>query len=161
MWRDRNAPLPPNWAMDKEARPTTDPHKAAYARPMGDYKGYGLSFMIECLGALLAGDPQVAPVLKAGVKDPRHYENGAVCAIDIGAFTDVRQFRLNVDELVSTIKAQPKAEGSTEIFVPGEIEERRRAQRLKDGIPLPEPTYKRLMEVARRFDIQPPQVDNQ
>jgi LDH2 family malate/lactate/ureidoglycolate dehydrogenase len=156
--RDLNLPIPGHWTLDANCQPTTDPHAARYARPMGDYKGYCLSFMIECLGALMAGDPQVGPVLQSRITDPRHYENGAVCAINISAFTDVAKFRADVQQLSEAMKALPKADGVKEIYVPNEIEERRREERSSKGIPIPEATFKKLQEVGKRFKVQGPPV---
>ena len=48
-------PLPPNAAVDKEGKPTTDPDKAVSLIPFGDHKGYGLSLINEIVAALIGG----------------------------------------------------------------------------------------------------------
>lgn len=49
-------PIPPEWALDVDGRPTTDARAAAAGtlQPAGGYKGMGLAMMVECLAAALA-----------------------------------------------------------------------------------------------------------
>jgi L-2-hydroxycarboxylate dehydrogenase (NAD+) len=53
--RRENKPLPAGAAVDEEGNPTTDPHKARWLMPFGAHKGYGLSLLIEVMGALIGG----------------------------------------------------------------------------------------------------------
>ncbi|MFN7813199.1 MAG: Ldh family oxidoreductase, partial [Planctomycetia bacterium] len=48
-------PLPPNAAVDRDGRPTTDPDAAASLLPVGDHKGYGLSLINEIVAAFIGG----------------------------------------------------------------------------------------------------------
>lgn len=48
-------PLPPNAAVDKEGRPTTDAAEAVALLPFGAHKGYGLSLINELYGAMIGG----------------------------------------------------------------------------------------------------------
>jgi len=50
----------------------------------------------------------------------------------------------------------PRAEGSTEILVPGEPENRTCEDRSRNGIPLPEGTIRRLQSVADRLGVHFP-----
>lgn len=53
----RNEPIPPDWALDEEGRPTVDAAAALKGTmlPMGDAKGAALALMIELLSAALTG----------------------------------------------------------------------------------------------------------
>ena len=90
----------------------------------------------------------------------RHLEHisadSGVAAIDIGAFTNVEEYKEHVDNLIEGLKALPKAEGFDEILVPGEPEDRVYEDRIRHGIPLPQGTVRRLRDVAERLDIRLP-----
>jgi uncharacterized oxidoreductase len=57
-----------------------------------------------------------------------------------------------IDYLKSSRPTQPGGE----ILIPGEPEARSRAQRSKDGIPLPESTWAALVAIAREVGVVPP-----
>lgn len=60
-------PLPAGAAVDAEGHPTTDAEKAAWLLPFGAHKGYGLSLLIEVLGAMIGGS---LPTLRGGGAHP-------------------------------------------------------------------------------------------
>lgn len=171
---DKGVPIPEGWALDKEGKPTTDPRNVGALLPFGGPKGSGLALMFECLSSVMAGNPVVEPVLlgkeigpPAGEKKteaigerlsyvPRHIQNSVVAAIDIGTFTDVEGYKEHIDNLIDGIKALPKAEGFSEIFVPGEPEEKTFDERSRKGIPLPEGTVRNLRSIAERFGVKLP-----
>ena len=65
--RRENKALPAGAAVDVEGQPTTDPHKAQWLLPFGAHKGYGLSLLIEVMGAMIGGS---LPVLRGGGAHP-------------------------------------------------------------------------------------------
>ncbi len=171
---DKGVPMPEGWALDKAGHPTTDPNQAAILLPVAGAKGSGLALMLECLCSIMIGNPLLEPDLmgrkaesgqqtgqpKGKDSHPdhitRHVQNSVMAAINIGMFTDVEGYKEHIDNLIDGIKALPKAEGFTEIFVPGEPEERTCVERMKKGIPLPEGTIKNLRIVADRFKVKLP-----
>jgi LDH2 family malate/lactate/ureidoglycolate dehydrogenase len=48
----------------------------------------------------------------------------------------VSEFTGRVDQLIRELKSSERIEGVEEIFLPGEMEWKKKAQRLKSGIPL-------------------------
>ncbi len=172
---DKGVPIPEGWALDKNGNPTTDPKQAATLLPFGGPKGSGLALMFECLSSVMAGNPLLEPALlgkkvKPRSQDdkpavigerlsyvPRHIQNSVVAAIDISTFTDVEGYKEHIDNLIDGIKALPKAKGFSEIFVPGEPEERTFDERSRNGIPLPEGTVRNLHSIAERFSVKLPQ----
>jgi len=68
----------------------------------------------------------------------------------------VESYKEHIDNLIDGLKALPKAEGFTEIFVPGEPEERTFEERSRNGIPLPEGTVRNLRNIAERFGVKLP-----
>jgi LDH2 family malate/lactate/ureidoglycolate dehydrogenase len=170
---DKGIPIPEGWALDKEGNPTTDPNLAAIFLPVAGPKGSGLALMFECISSVLVGnsllEPKLAgeraeesPAKQAEVKGshpdhvPRPIQNSVVAAIDIGTFTDVADYKEHIDNLIDGLKALPRADGVSEIFVPGEPEERTFVERSENGIPLPEGTIRNLRSVAERFELALP-----
>lgn len=167
--KDKGISIPEDWLLDKQGNPTTDPNQAGILLPVGGPKGSGLSIMLECLGSVIVGFPKVEPVVQGkeeafGLGNPagnpdrirRHIQNSVVIAIDIAAFTDVEDYMEHIDNLIDGLKALPKAEGFSEIFVPGEPEWRTLDERSRNGIPIPEKTFRNLQTVGDRFDIKLP-----
>ena len=157
--RDRNEPIPLGWALDADGNPTTDPNLAKILVPFGGPKGSGLALMFECLSSLTVGNPVVEPTLsgESGASTGVQNSNSVVAAIDIGMFTDLDSYKDNVDSLIDRIKELPRSEGTDEILVPGEPENRVYQDRSKNGIPLPADTIRNLRKVAERFEIEMPE----
>jgi len=149
--------IPEGWALDKDGNPTTDPRQAVALLPFGGPKGSGLALMFECLSSVMIGNPLLEPVLLSKQKSEGHQiQNSVVAAIDISTFTDVEVYKEHIDNLIDGLKALPKAEGFSEIFVPGEPEGRNFDDRSQNGIPLPEGTVVKLRNAAERLDIKLP-----
>jgi LDH2 family malate/lactate/ureidoglycolate dehydrogenase len=139
--------VPPGWLVDREGRPTTDP--AAYLEggalmPLGGdqgHKGYGLSFAIESLAAVLSG-------IGYG-SDPVGFPNDGVLIVllNISMFRSLEGFRQEMAEFVSYVKASPPAPGFDEVLYPGELEQRTRAARLDAGIEVPDKTWTTLQRL--------------
>lgn len=153
---DKGESIPKEWGLDKDGRPTTDPKQVAFLQPAGGYKGYGLALMFECLSGLMAGNPLITAILLKQTQGSPVIQNGFVGAINIGNFTDIEEYKANVDKLVAAIKGLPKQEGVEEILVPGDPEERVYEDRIKNGIPLPPGTVEKLRAVAERFKLKLP-----
>lgn len=154
---DKGIPIPQGWALDAEGNPTTDPTKARILLPFGGYKASSLALMFETLSSIMAGNPLSIPyLLNHETKPKRGTQNSVVAAIDIATFTDVATYKRNIDRLIQGIKNLPPAEGFDEVLVPGEIENRIKAERLAKGIPLPEGTVANLRKISEKFHIPMP-----
>jgi ureidoglycolate dehydrogenase (NAD+) len=151
--KQTGAPIPADWGIDGEGRPTTDAAQVQTLLPMAGMKGAGLSLMIECLASLAAGNPVIAPAL-AGAKGTNM--NGVAIALDLAAFGDPAEFSESVDTLAATIAAQPRAEGADALLVPGERGDAELARRRAEGIPLPPAVWKQLSEAAQRLEVALP-----
>ncbi len=148
--------IPSGWAMDIDGVETTDPQAALSGTilPFGGYKGSGVAVTVEILTGILGGG-----TFSLGVKDMYGYFDGPTTishyfgAIDVAAFGPVQQFKDHVDELIVAVKNSPKAHGVEEIFLPGEIEQRRKAERLKGGIPLSVVTLEDLRRQGQEYGV--------
>jgi LDH2 family malate/lactate/ureidoglycolate dehydrogenase len=102
----------------------------------------------------MANNPLLAPALSGEKRG--HNQNSVVAAINIGLFTEVESFKTQVDAQIEALKALPKAEGVTEILMPGEPEHNILAERSQTGVPLPPGTVQRLRAAAARFSLPLP-----
>ncbi len=152
---DTGRSIPEGWALTADGRPTTDPAEAAIQLPLGGPKGSGLSLMLECLTGMLAGVPILTAMLPPEGKR-YHVQNGMVMAIDIEAFMDGDAYRREVDRLVQTLKALPRADGTEEILMTGERGARMAEQRLRDGIPVIAKTWDRVTKLASELGVATP-----
>jgi ureidoglycolate dehydrogenase (NAD+) len=152
--RAAGRPVPPNWGLDAEGHATTDPAKIAVLQPMSGAKGSGLSLMIECLTSLFATNPLIEPVLRTGRPLQGRPMNGLTVAVDLAAFGDVDVFRANVDALIESIAALPRAEGVERIYLPGERGDSVLAEREAHGIPLPHKVVQDLERLASELGVE-------
>jgi ureidoglycolate dehydrogenase (NAD+) len=105
----------------------------------------------------MVGDPQLGPILLDRPRGERQRQTCIMAALNISLFTDPGEFAGNVDDLIEGLKALPTAEGVAEVLVPGEPEDRARAERQRTGIPLPEGTLGALRQVSQRLGIPMPE----
>lgn len=155
----KHLPIPPNWALDREGRPTTDAAAAlagARLMPLGGYKGYDLALAVDVLSGVLPG-----AAFGASVHVLSLWGNGAnvghfFSAIDVRAFGDVGDFKDKIDAMIREIHELPRAEGVERIYVPGEIEFDVEDERRRDGIPVVEDVEKDLKALADRFGVAMP-----
>src|SRR5215813_1679712 len=154
--RDAGREIPLGWGLDAQGRDTTDPRKLATLLPLGGPKGSGLSFMIECLCSLTVGNPIIAPALAAGGKLDAPYLNGIAVALDLAVFGDRERILGEADRLAHLVAALAPADGVERIYLPGERGDSILQARMRDGIPLPQGTWSRLLACAKALAVAPP-----
>ena len=115
-------PLPPNAAVDKDGRPTTDPEKAVSLMPFGDHKGYGLSLINEVVAAFIGGS---LPTLRSRAAVDGEKQGCAFFfqvihpdAISGGAFARGRSQAENVKAVLADILGH----GNEGCMLPGQLE---------------------------------------
>jgi LDH2 family malate/lactate/ureidoglycolate dehydrogenase len=107
---------------------------------MGGHKGYALAVILEVLCGVLTG---------AGFGLAHGHERiGAFAtppdlghlfmALQINRFTPMAPFQAGVNALIQQLRSAERAPGVERIFLPGELESRRREARLQHGVPLSE-----------------------
>ena len=149
----RGEHVPEGWLIDKYGNPTTDPaiiKDGGAIRPMGGnegYKGYALAAMVEILSGLLTG-------LGFGVEPTGKHNDGCFIAMyNVEAFRDLNTFKSEVTEFAEYLKATEPATGVDEVLYPGEIEHKRRNERLANGVFVEDITWKKLKELADKYDV--------
>jgi ureidoglycolate dehydrogenase (NAD+) len=148
--RAENRPIPSTWALDKEGKPTTDPHHAVYWTPAGGAKGFGLGVIIDVLTGLLMGGnfgPHVT--LMYGDYEKKRDLCHLVGAIDYHRFPGHSSFLDQVTQMVEELHQAPTAEGFDHVMVPGEPEYLRERNRIKNGIPIEDYLFDELQKLRR------------
>jgi len=144
--------IPDNWLVDEDGMPTTDPsqYPAKGAQlPMAAHKGYGLAVMVEILTAVLTGSAIMSGVSSWVLDTPEPTNEGhAFIAIDIAQMMPLGEFKARMDGMIREIKSAPLAKGAERIYLPGEIELRKRDAALVEGIILPPDVVASLRGVA-------------
>jgi ureidoglycolate dehydrogenase (NAD+) len=152
-------PIPDNWIVDRDGRPTTDPSQflgGGALLPMGGHKGYGLALLIESLSGILSGAAitwGIRSWMLADASLPTEH-GAAFLAIDPKCIAPEGKFHSVVDALIDEIHAAPKAEGSERIYVPGEREWDNYQRSTSEGITLPADVWESLYLAAKISDLE-------
>jgi len=154
----RGETMPEGWMMDRQGRPLTDPRRAneGFLLPIGGYKGYGLALVLGLLAGTLNGAAMGKEVVDFNADDTSPTNTGhAIVAINVAAFQPVAEFKKSVDMLVRDLRSSERLPGVDHIRLPGEGSHAARADRLKNGIPLPAPLTASLQTLAKELKIAP------
>jgi LDH2 family malate/lactate/ureidoglycolate dehydrogenase len=164
-------PLPEGWATDQTGVGTQDATQVLknFATragggilPLGGegelhsgYKGYGLALLVDILSAVLPGAAYanlVYPRTADGKPLPSsigHFFG----ALRIDGFRPAVEFKSDMDELIGRIKNTPKAEGAERIYIHGEKEYEKEAERQANGIPLHPKVLDTLKKIGDDLNI--------
>src|ERR1700716_488787 len=152
----RNEPMPEGWMIDRQGQPLTDAKRASegFLVPVGGPKGYGLALMFGLLAGTLNGAAFGRDVVNYTVDSKTPSNTGqAIMVVDIAAFTDVQEFKRDVDEVWDVMKSSPTLPGVDEIRLPGERSQMLYRERMAQGVPLSAQLRKVLDELADRVSV--------
>ena len=163
--------LPDNALIDIDGQMGTDPHllygeytatgprnhskgKGAI-RAFGEHKGSGLALMCELLGGSLTGMKATGPLSgKKGDGSDGFRGNGMLSFyVDPKVVDPEAMFPEDVARYITYFKGTKPATPGGEVLVPGEPEQRMRAQRSKEGVPLPDDTWASILATAREVGV--------
>lgn len=116
--------IPIGWSLNKDGEPTEDPEEALESGvilPIGGYKGYGITLMVDILTGILTGSNFGHDVLSFE-KDGKRKCGHLFISLNIEAFMSISEFKQRVEDLVTMVKSAPKINKEKNIFMPGEIE---------------------------------------
>ncbi|HEY8448136.1 MAG TPA: Ldh family oxidoreductase [Thermomicrobiales bacterium] len=148
--RAKGAPAPPGAIVNVEGHPSLDPndfYAGGALLPFGAHKGSGLSVLVQILGRGLASMDRDQLLSHRGGNGP------FVLAIDPAAFGPREAFIEAVEAQCAEITSATPAEGFDAVLLPGEPELAARAERLANGIPVPETTWNELLALAAELGI--------
>ena len=79
-------------------------------------------------------------------------------AINPAGFVPVHEFKERVGNFINHLKASDTMPDVEEVFVPGEIENRTREKRLKEGIPVDDVFWEALLKTAKDVGVDAEQM---
>lgn len=121
-------------------------------RAFGAHKGSGLALMCELLGGALSGTGCVAP--------GRRFANGMFSLyVDPARLDPQELFPAEVTRYLAYVKQAKPARPGDQTLLPGEPEERSRAERLANGVPLLRETWRSLLETAHAVGLDEKQIE--
>lgn len=150
--RNKGVPVPEGLIIDPDGNPTTDPNDFygppwGAILPFGGHKGYGLGLAAEILSGALAG----GGCSREGVK---RLEQGMLSILidpdKLGSHDEVFG---EIGRYVEFVKSSRPVKPDGEVLIPGDVEQRNRQQRMRDGIDLDEKTWSQIEETARRAEV--------
>lgn len=137
-------PIPDDWALDAEGRPTTDARAALGGTmlPMGDAKGAALVMMVEVLAAALTGARfgfEASSFFDAEGEPPGVGQ--LLMAIDPGSLSG-GAFADRLEALLAAVESQPG------VRLPGSRRLEARARAASHGLPVADALYQRIRALA-------------
>jgi len=152
---NKGVPVAPGRLIDHEGRPTTDPAviweepKGALV-PFGEHKGWGLAFVAELLGGVLAGGPDSSEA----PGQPRGLVNGLfMIVMQPDRLLEGGVFAQTAERLTAYVKSSRAADEANPVRVPGEPEQAARQARERDGIPIDETTWRQIVHGATALGV--------
>ncbi len=140
--------LPPGAILDVHGQPSTDPQAffdGGFLLPFGGHKGYALAVIAELLSGPLAGaDAYPGVTSRSGI---------FIFAVDAAVFRPSADYEKALAKTLGRIKAVPPGPGFEEVMLPGEPEARSRARRERDGIPIPDDTWRAVCETGAELGV--------
>lgn len=155
-------PVPPHAMIGPDGKQGNDPHLLygdytptgprngnlgpGALRAFGDYKGSALALMCELLGGALTGN--------GATKPGRRFANGLFSIfIDPARVDPEAVFGGELARYSQFVKSSKPVSPDAEVLLPGEIEARTKAEREKNGVPLPDDAWNSIVETARALGI--------
>lgn len=135
--RETGERAPEGVGLDSEGRPSTDPNEITMLTPVGEYKGYGLSLMVEILCSMLTGmnyGPHISKMFEK-LENKRHLGQ-FVSALNISAFQEVDVFKERMSLLLNELRSEPSLDPGNRVMVADDPQKKNYARRTMEGIPL-------------------------
>jgi LDH2 family malate/lactate/ureidoglycolate dehydrogenase len=136
-------PLAEGLIVDCQGRPSTNPEdyfNGGALLPMAGPKGYGMALVAELLGEAILGEAMDGM-------------NWIAIGVDLSRFRAPGAYRVAAEACLQELRDCPPAPGFDRVEIPGEREAALRAQRLRDGIPVPPATLKSLCALGDRLQV--------
>ena len=120
---------------------------AGALRAFGGHKGSGLALMCELLGGALTGNGCASP--------DRRFSNGMFSLyVDPVRVDPENFFPEEATRFLAHVKSAKTASSGAQPVLPGEPEEATRRERLTNGVPVAEETWRLLVETARGVGVE-------
>jgi ureidoglycolate dehydrogenase (NAD+) len=155
----KGAKIPLGWVLDGQGRPTDNPEELISRRgsmtPFAEHKGYGLAFVLEILAGVLTGAAFGQGL--HSLYDADHFAGLGhfLLVLNIDFFMDPDHFFQRLEEWIQEVKGSPLAEDSKEILLPGELEQKNKAENLKTGLTYDQSLLDEINLLAHKYALTP------
>ena len=151
--------IPLGWGVDRDGRDTDDPRavlEGGWLLPIGGYKGFGLTVMLDLLAGALTGGRMFEEMRDLYDDVGRGQGVGHIfIAIDPDRFIPIAEFKRRVDYFVRRHKEAELRPGFDEVLLPGEREFRSEEEARARGVPLAPELLDKVRALARDLGIEP------
>jgi ureidoglycolate dehydrogenase (NAD+) len=132
---------------------TTDPSQISMLLPIGDYKGYGLSMVVEIFCSLLTGMPYGPHIPKMfdAPMDQKRFLGQFISAVRIDCFQDKENFKKRMSSMMKEVRKCEPANKDVCVQVAGDPEKRTAAIRKDAGIPLKQAEHKEFVKIENGY----------
>ncbi len=154
-YRDNDESTPQGVGADSNGVETTNPHDMTMLLPIGGYKGYGLSAVVEIFCSLLTGmpfGPHIPKMFEAPL-DEKRFLGHFVSAMRIDCFQEKDAFKERMTTFMNELRNEPPFDSNKPIMVAGDPEKKVQAKRMKEGIPVSDHDYKKFQEISREYNL--------
>ena len=157
--------LMPGWISDENGAPIMEEYQLedhidippllplGGTREIGSHKGYGLSLVAEIMCSLMSGG--IPSMLEGHEIISKHF----FASYDISAFTDIDEFKKNMDDMLGKLVDSKPAPGFEQVLYSGLPEYEDENDRLANGIPLHKEVVEFIQKTASRLEIEPLYLD--
>ena len=153
--RNKGEQMKPGILLDADGKPTTDPgamygERRGAVLTFGEHKGYALAFVCEMLAGALCGSGTMRPERQGRGTAT----NGMLTiVIDPSRLIDREWLRGEIAAMTAYITASPPQHPNEPVLIPGDPERLSRAERIKNGVPVDDETWRELTLAARGVNV--------
>jgi uncharacterized oxidoreductase len=157
--RNKGETLAPDLIIDNRGEPSRDPHDMfttppGALLPMAEHKGYALAFICQLLAGAVTGSGTVKPDNQG--RDT--ITNGMLAfIIDPARIGDSDWIRQEIRDYTAYATSSPVRNPAEPVLIPGDPERLRRAERLREGIPVDAGTCAEIVEASASLKIDLPE----
>jgi L-2-hydroxycarboxylate dehydrogenase (NAD+) len=157
LYRLQGRDMPEGWMVSsRDGSPITDPARSAEGLllPIGGYKGSGLAIVLGLIAGTLNGAAFGRDVIDFNADQENACNTGHfIIALDVARFTPLAAFKAEVDRHLRDLRGSQTLPGFDAIRLPGAERQRRRADRQRNGVPLPRELTDQLDSLAGELGI--------
>ena len=151
---NRKEQIPIGLVVDAEGAPSCDPNdlfNGGGHLPFGGHKGYALMLAVDYRGRIFAGSDRFNGRERGGIYD--RYAGTCMIVFKADLFQPFSEYAGAADEMGERVRSSQPARDTAEVLVPGDLEERCREERRRNGIPIEEDVWGSIREAGRMVGI--------
>lgn len=137
-----------SWSTDPASQRTGEASPTCFGYPYSEYKGYGLSVVVEAW----------AGAIGAGCSLDEKGFGHVFTAIDPTGYCPIEEFKARMDSMVRHMKSAAKRPGFDEVLLPGEREWIEEERRQREGIFVDDPWWKSILKTAKSLGVDADRV---